>query len=88
MDDYGIGKPPPSTNRSAATTACVTCGGDRFVVVRLRSPVQTMWMWERNIQPAHDSFYEEMAPCPDCNLSAYQGLRTMDPAAVRQAIAQ
>ena len=34
MTDFQFDTPPsPGTNRSAATTECETCGGDRFVPV-------------------------------------------------------
>lgn len=71
------------SNRSAKITECLTCRGDRFVTVRTRM--------SRN--PA--SVYEEVAACPDCHqieVEFYrQGtsrFRMMDPATVRQAIAQ
>ena len=74
-----------AVNRTAQTTACKTCGGDRFVTVRLR--------------PAHNpnstEEYEEVAPCPDCNpvnvdYTRFDGsrFRGMDPAAVREALKQ
>ena len=87
-------QPGPGTNRTAAVTDCKTCGGDRFVTVRLRSPQQTMWMKERGIKPATDSFHEEMAGCPDCNpveVTYYVAGRkfvSMDPAMTRQALNQ
>ena len=76
----------PGTNRSARTTECETCGGDRFVTVRLRSPEQTMWMKEHSLEPARDRFYEEMAPCYVCNLASYEtlGRKSIDPALAKQ----
>ena len=56
------------TNRSVSTE-CSTCGGDRFVVVSMRRPVQSAWMSEHGIQAPGD-LSEEMAPCPDCNAAA------------------
>lgn len=83
---------PRSTNRSVSVV-CETCGGDRFVTVRLRSPDQTIWMTEHGIQANPREFHEEVAPCPDCNpteISYWRHDRTkftvMDPAAVREAI--
>jgi hypothetical protein len=82
---------PQSTNRHVDTD-CATCGGDRFVTVRLRPQEQTMWMKERGIVPSKDSFHEEVACCPDCNpsdVSYFTGgrkFRQMDPAAVRDAL--
>lgn len=84
---------PQSTNRHSRTTACATCDGDRFVVVRLRPPDQTIWMDEHNIKANAKEFHEEYAPCPDCNPQEithrrYDGTpwRVMDPAAVREAL--
>ena len=85
----------PGTNRSAAPTRCTTCGGDRFVTVRLRSPEQTAWMNHHGIKASRVSFHEETAPCPDCHpieVTYYRvdgsRFRTMDPAAVRAALTQ
>lgn len=95
MTDFDFGSPPsPGTNRSAEITDCKTCGGDRFVVVRLRSPRQTAWQKDHGITPATDRFYEEMAPCPDCNpveVTYYvegRKFRSMDPATARKAMAE
>ncbi len=75
-----------SVNRAAQTTACKTCRGDRFVTVRLRAPMNKV---------VTDHLYEEVAPCPDCNVidvsyRRFDGSRFvgMDPAAVREAIKQ
>ena len=79
------------TNLHAKTTDCQTCGGDRFVTVRLRSPEQTAWMAEKNIRPSRTSFFEEVAPCPDCHRGAYDLYwpgRIIDPAAAREAISR
>ena len=79
-------QPGTGTNQSARVTECSTCQGDRFVTVALRSPHNP------NVK---DRFYEEVAPCPDCNpidVSYFRHdgtkFRGMDPAAVRQAIKQ
>lgn len=96
MSEYvGDAAPGPGTNRSASTTDCQTCGGDRFVTVRLRSPEQTAWMNHHGIKASRVSFHEETAPCPDCHpieVTYYRvdgsRFRTMDPAAVRQALTQ
>lgn len=84
---------PHATNRAAPTLECRTCGGDRFVMVRLRSPETTMWMEEHGRKANPKEFYEEYAPCPDCHnieISYWRHNRTkftvMDPAAVREAI--
>jgi hypothetical protein len=80
-----------STNRHVDTD-CKTCGGDRFVTVRLRPQEQTMWMEEHKISPKQDSRHEEVACCPDCNpleVSYFvfgRKFRQMDPAAVRDAL--
>jgi hypothetical protein len=77
------------TNRSLKVTECRTCKGDRFVTVRMRTPDG------RTPKGRDPSFYEEVAGCPDCNpihdLDYFPGgkkFRVMDPAAVRQALAQ
>ena len=96
MTDFEFDTPPsPGTNRSAKPTECATCGGDKFVVVRLRSPEQTAWMNDHGLKASRDSFHEEMAPCPDCNpieviyhLVGGKKFRSMDAAATRQALAQ
>lgn len=88
MSEYVRPDTPSATgsNRSATVTKCRTCGGDRFVTVSLRSP----------LNPAvKDRFYDEVAPCPSCHpvdvsYFRFDGsrFRMMDPATVRQAIAQ
>jgi len=96
MTGFEFDSPPsPGTNRSAAITDCSTCGGDRFVTVRLRSPQQTQWMKDHGITPARDRFHEEVAPCPACgqaiDVSYYvegKPFRPMDPAQVREAISR
>jgi hypothetical protein len=99
MTDFGFDEPDqpksPATNRSAPPTDCRTCGGDRFVTVRLRSPDQTVWMDAHNLRTRPDQFHEEVAPCPDCGPAEilyrrYDGslFRSMDPAAARQALTQ
>ena len=81
-----------STNRAAHTSGCVTCGGDRFVLVRLRPQKPTAWMLEHNIKPSATEFHEEYAPCPDCgtpvSYTQFDGrpFRSMDPAAAREAL--
>jgi len=83
----------PGTNKPIKPTRCVSCGGDRFVLVNLRSPETTMWMEEHGIQASTQHFHEEYAPCPDCNnidVSHFRHdgsrFRGMDPAQVRQAM--
>lgn len=92
MSDYDLGDKSPGTNRSVKPTECSTCGGDRFVTVRLRSPETTIWMQEHGIKANPREFHEEVAPCPDCNpveVTYWTGnrkFRSMDPAAAREAL--
>ncbi len=94
MSDYDLGDGvKPGTNRASKPTRCTTCDGDKFVVVRLRSPEQTMLMKEKGITPSRDSFHEEMAPCPSCNPTVIEywhhdgtRFRSMDAAAAREAL--
>lgn len=64
--------PTGGTNRSAPVRDCTTCGGDRFVTVRLRSPETTQWMLDHQHPKGHQpkastrEFHEEVAPCPSC----------------------
>lgn len=91
-DEYALDTPAAGSNRSVPPTRCPTCRGDRFVVVRLRSPEQTIWMREHGRTVPVDSFHEEWAACPDCHpieISYHYGghtFRQMDAAAVRQAL--
>lgn len=85
----------PGTNRAVPPTRCALCGGDRFVMVRLRSQEQTAWMAEHNIRPHKSDFHEEYATCPDCNpiqveyyVTGSHKFRSMDAAATRQAMSQ
>lgn len=75
---------PQSTNRSVPPSRCATCGGDRWIVVRLRSPETTMWMQDHGIKASTTSFHEETAPCYVCNRSAYDKIRGMDAALAEQ----
>jgi hypothetical protein len=89
-------QPSGETKRRATNVAvdveCKTCGGDRFVVVSTRAPMQSPWMKERGITPPADERIEEMAPCPECNAAAstefrrYDGTmaKTPDPAKTRE----
>ncbi len=82
-----------STNRTV-NTECQTCGGDRFVVVRLRAPSKSAWHLEHGTEPSKTEFYEEMAPCPDCNPIEItywvegRKFRSMDAAEARKAMAE
>lgn len=98
-DEFEVDKPAPKTNQSAPVRDCQTCGGDRFVTVRLRSPEITQWMSERlekkGIRPRPDEFHEEVAPCPSCNAGCNydywvfgKQVRTPDAQWVREAIRQ
>ena len=95
-DTYGFeDQPGPGTNRHSKASRCHRCHGDKFVLVRLRSPEQTMWMEEHGIRPSKNSFHEEYAGCPDCNpvvVEYWQGtgkrFRSMDAAETRRALEQ
>lgn len=88
MTDFEFDEPKPKgTNRAAKVTDCRLCGGDRFVTVRLRSPL--------NPTPARtDTFYEEVSPCPDCNQIEVEywvlgkKFTTLDPAITRRLLSQ
>jgi hypothetical protein len=101
LDPYEFQEHNPATNRSAPVRDCQTCGGDRFVTVRLRKPQQTMWMREnqhpKGYQPhVHESeMHEEVAACPSCNADMVveywipgHHFRSMDAAQTRQAMNQ
>lgn len=101
MSPFDMDEVNPATNRSAPVRDCSTCGGDRYVTVRLRKPQQTMWMSEnqhpKGHQPhVHESeMFEEVAPCPACNAEMVveywipgHHFRSMDAAQTRQAMAQ
>lgn len=75
--------PALASNRSAPVSECVTCGGDRFVVVGTRPPLQSPWMKEHGITPPANASIEEMAPCPDCNAAANTEFRRFDGSIVR-----
>jgi len=62
-------KPKERGTNLAVESKCAQCGGDRFVVVNTRQPVQSSWMAERGIQPTSEAI-EEYAPCKSCNASA------------------
>jgi hypothetical protein len=82
---------PKGTNLSAVTE-CQICGGDRFVTVEMRKPVQSQWMREHGITPPVSAGSEVVAPCPSCNAKAnsefrrYDGslARPLDPAKTRE----
>jgi hypothetical protein len=58
---------------------CPTCHDDRFVLVSLRAPVQTILMKEKELElPEDQGGIEEYAPCPDCNSMADTGFRRAD----------
>lgn len=89
MDDLRIDEPAQNTgqrmasNRSAPATTCATCGGDRFVVVALRAPVQTPWMKAHGLKPSIEHGIEEYAPCPDCSPSLDASFHRFDGTPVR-----
>jgi hypothetical protein len=59
--------PIPQTNASVLRD-CRTCGGERFLLVRLRAPVQTAWMRSKDIEPnLKVPGQEEYRRCPTCN---------------------
>jgi hypothetical protein len=81
----------PGLNQHAKLSNCRTCGGDRFVMVRLRSADQSVWMEDHGFKP--NGFHEEYAPCPDCNATTIEywhhdgtRFRSMDAAAAREAL--
>lgn len=94
MGEFEFDEPKgKGSNRTGTVTQCRTCGGDRFVTVRLRRPDQTSWMDDHERVASSRSYHEEVAPCPDCNhteIEFYRHNRTrfvvMDPALVRQSI--
>lgn len=80
-------------NRSVSS-ACKTCGADRFVVVATRKLTRTQWMEQHGVQLADDEI-DEYAPCPDCNPQEivqhrHDGttVRTPDPARTREMMSQ
>ena len=80
------------TNVHAPATECVTCSGDRFVLVATRPVVASQWMRERGLEIRGDAVHEEYAACPDCNAEANTSFprfdgsyaRALDPARVRE----
>ena len=78
--------------RPREQVSCNTCGGDRFVLVALRTPETTDWMNRHGFKAKEDQPIEELAPCPDCNPTANTSFRRHDgmevtcpdPARVRQ----
>lgn len=74
----------PGTNRSVRPSRCATCGGDRWIVVRLRSPETTLWMQNHGLNASTTSFHEESAPCYSCNRPAYDKIRGMDASLAQQ----
>jgi hypothetical protein len=82
----------PTPQSSLRADACLTCGGDRFVVVMTRPAETTDWMRRNGFEAQGE--YEEMAPCPDCNETADTSFRRadgsefigMDPARVREML--
>lgn len=62
-------KPAVASNQNAAATRCLTCGGDRFVLVGRRPAVPSQWMKEQGIKIPDSEGFEEYAVCPDCNVT-------------------
>lgn len=80
-----------ATNLSAPVPRCLTCLGDRFVLVGTRPAVTTIWMRERGIEA--NGAMDEYAPCPECNPveiehRRFDGtlFRTLDPGVTRQRL--
>lgn len=79
-------------NQHAKDVPCLTCNGDRFVVVSTRPVKQSSWMADKGITPPKNAAIEEHAPCPSCNPALdtefyrFDGskARSPDPAQVRQ----
>ena len=93
MSEYIDAPATPKTNQAAKPSRCKTCEGDKFVMVRLRSPETTLWMEEHGLKANPASFHEEYAPCPDCNHTVIEywhhdgtRFRSMDAAAAREAL--
>jgi len=59
-------RPRRATNLNAPSTACATCGGDRFVPVQTRPVTASVWMKEHGIEPPEGAVEEEWGPCPEC----------------------
>jgi hypothetical protein len=66
---------PRGTNQFTSRDECTTCGGDRFVLVATRKPIQTEWMRLHKIEPSKTHTLEEWAPCPDCNAVVHESRR-------------
>jgi len=96
MTGFEFDRPKPAGANLHSTVDCKSCGGDRFVVVSLRAPVQSSWMREKGIKPRTDLPIDELAACPDCNAAADTSFRrhdgtiarALDPAKVRQFMQQ
>lgn len=89
LEESGRKNRPQAYNRPAPLVDCSICGGDRFVVYAKRKPLTTAWMHEHGIEANEQEMIEEMAPCPECNLPAYAGLkRAPDPARVREMLSR
>jgi hypothetical protein len=58
-------KPAHASNLSVRPSKCSNCGGDRFVVLFTRKPVESDWMRRHKITPS-EHLLEEYGPCPDC----------------------
>lgn len=64
-------KPLPLAARTHNRTQrdfCRWCGNDGIVVAQTRNAQAGAWAIERGIHPPAGSVYEEMAPCPYCEL--------------------
>ena len=78
-------------NLHSKTTNCRTCGGDRFVLVALRSAKASTWMQQRGMKVPAVEDAGEYAACPDCStvdtsFRRHDGTiaRSLDPATVRE----
>ena len=52
--------PSPGTNRTATTTDCPTCGGDRFVPAHADTPV---------VADGEGGYTDAYMRCPSCNVA-------------------
>ena len=62
MSEFEFGQDKKvGTNQHAKPSQCRTCVGDRFVMVRLRSPERSVWMDDHGIPTSNNGFHEELA---------------------------
>ncbi len=92
MSDFFDKPKVAGSNLHGKANDCRTCGGDKLVVVAIRSAVQSSWMKKRGIKIPQTEGMEEWAPCPDCDTGANPSFfradgsqaRALDPGKVRE----